>query len=136
MHELSLAQALVDEVERIRIKEKAVGILSVTVVIGALSGVNREALEFVFPMVAEGTCLERAALEIHETPAGVRCEACGRETRPDLAFFRCGECGSSRVRIVKGREFLIQSVQIQCEEEETEQGGEAALPEKGEGHHV
>jgi hydrogenase nickel incorporation protein HypA/HybF len=134
MHELSLAQALVDEVGRIQAREQASRVLSVTVAVGALSGVDRAALEYIFPVVAEGTGLEGAALMIEETPAAIRCDDCGRESRPDLAFFKCGECGSSRVRITGGREFLIRSVQVESEDEQP--GGAAARPETGGTHDV
>lgn len=134
MHELSLAQALVDELERIKVKENAVDVLSVTVTVGALSGVDCESLKSVFPLVTEGTGLARTALVIRETPAVVRCEECGRDTVPELAFFRCGACGSSRVRITGGREFLIQSVQVQCEGEGPDET--VPLPGKGETHDV
>jgi hydrogenase nickel incorporation protein HypA/HybF len=124
MHELSLAQALVDEVERIKAKENAVEVLSVTVSIGALSGVDRESFEFAFPLVAEGTGLAGAALVIQETPAEIQCEDCGKATEPDLAFFKCRACGSSRVTITGGRDFLIQAVQVRCEDDNEEPDGD------------
>lgn len=134
MHELSLAQALIQEVERIKTREKADSVVSVTLSIGALSGVDRESFEFIFPLAAEGTCLEGAALVIRETPARIRCEACGWEGVPDLAFFRCGTCGSSQVKITGGRDFLIESVQVQNEDGESD--GAAAAPANGESHDV
>lgn len=114
MHELSLAQALVDQVEQLRLRESAVAVLSVTVNIGALSGVEREAFEFAFPLAVEGTKLAGAALVVEETPVEVACEACGARTRPgpDLACLGCARCGSGRVRITAGRDFLIQEVRL------------------------
>ena len=55
MHEMSLAQALVDQVTELAEKDGCQKILSVDVSIGALSGVMRESLEFCFPVVARGT---------------------------------------------------------------------------------
>lgn len=113
MHELSLAQALVDQLEQLRAKEHATAVISVTVNLGALSGVDREALTFAFPLATQGTAVDGASLVIQETPAVVTCDACGEQTRPDLTNLACGKCGSRRVRITEGRDFLILSVELQ-----------------------
>lgn len=114
MHELSMAQALVDQVEQLRVRENADQVISITVNIGALSGVEREAFEFAFPFAVEGTALAGAALVIEETPAEIVCETCGVRSRPDLPLigFFCAQCGSGRVRITAGRDFVIQSLQL------------------------
>ena len=112
MHELSLAQALVDQVEAICEKEHADAVLSVTVNVGALSGVNRESFEFAYPLAAEGTRLKGATLKIEETPVGVTCGECGQRSQPALDDIRCMQCGSRRVEITAGRDFVIQSVEL------------------------
>ena len=112
MHELSLVQALVEQVEQIRTREKAETVSSITVNIGALSGVDRDAFEFAFPLVVEGTAAAGAVLMIAETPAEVTCEQCGERSQPDLDDFHCAKCESRRVRITAGRDFLIQSVEL------------------------
>jgi len=112
MHELSLAQALVEEVERIQAREDAEAVLAVTVDIGALSGVDRDSFAFVFPLAAEGTALAGASLTIEETPAEVTCDECGKRSHPELTSVRCVECGSRRVRITDGRDFLLRSVDL------------------------
>jgi hydrogenase nickel incorporation protein HypA/HybF len=113
MHELSLAQALVDEVEQIRTREEAEAVVAVTVEIGALSGVDRESFLFAFPLAAEGTALEGALLKVEEAPAEVTCDACGATSQPAVTNLLCGLCESRRVRITHGRDFLIRSVELQ-----------------------
>lgn len=115
MHELSLAQALVEQVEGLCVKENADAVLSVTVNIGALSGVNRESFEFAFPLAVEGTRLKGATLKIEETPAVVTCEQCGQQTQPPVDNVQCMQCGSRRVGITAGRDFLIQSVELRAD---------------------
>jgi hydrogenase nickel incorporation protein HypA/HybF len=112
MHELSLAQALAEQVEQIRTREHAASVVSITVEIGALSGVAREPFEFAFPLAVEGTPLAGATLKIEETPAEVTCDACGERSHPGLTDMRCMECGDQRVRITAGRDLLIRSVEL------------------------
>lgn len=112
MHELSLACSLVEEVIRIRQREGAAGVSEIAVTVGALSGVDCDALEFAFPMAAEGTELDGAALAVTAVPARVFCRACNGEREAALPLALCGACGAADVDIVGGREFLIHSVKL------------------------
>jgi len=115
MHELSMAQALIEQVEKIQARENAGAVVSITVNIGALSGVDREAFEFAFPLAAADTPLAGAALVIVETPAEATCGECGAKSNPGLSGMRCGACGSHQIRITAGRDFLIQSIEVKGE---------------------
>ncbi|NCC51708.1 MAG: hydrogenase maturation nickel metallochaperone HypA [Spartobacteria bacterium] len=113
MHELSLAQAMVQEIEAALAKEHATALLSINIKIGALSGVEKEAFAFAFPIVAEGTLLAGADLLFEEVPAAVTCRDCGKVSSPDVHFLQCAHCASINVDIVGGREFMIQSLEIE-----------------------
>jgi len=108
---------LVEQVEAIRLREKADAVVSVTVTIGALSGVDRESFAFAFPLAVEGTPLAETKLQIVEMPLKVTCSDCGRESRPDVTSPHCTACGSVNSRITAGREFLIQAVELQYPDE-------------------
>jgi hydrogenase nickel incorporation protein HypA/HybF len=114
MHELAIAQALVEEVQRLAEQQRAEAVLAVAVSVGALSGVDREALAFAFPLAALDTALEHTRLDLEEAPALGTCEDCGQEYTLDLADVRCTRCRSGRMRIVAGRDVLICSVQLRC----------------------
>ena len=62
MHELSLADTMIREIEQILDREKAEKVYSVTVLMGRLSGVEKEPFEFAFPIVSEGTRVEGSKL--------------------------------------------------------------------------
>lgn len=68
MHELGMATALVEQVEEVARREGAARIVRIELVVGDLSGVDREALEFVFPFAAERTVAEGATLAIEVVP--------------------------------------------------------------------
>ena len=113
MHEMSLAQALVDQVIELADKEGCRRILSVDVSIGALSGVMRESLEFCFPMVARGTPLERAVLHVTEIRLTAACGQCGRISNPEPFDIECCHCGSMNLMITKGRDFKLISFEVE-----------------------
>ena len=113
MHELSVAMSLVDEARQIAKKERASRVLSITVSIGQLSGVEVEPLKFSFPLAAEGTPIESAQLKIVPVEAKIACEDCGQES--SLADFSmcCPSCESRKTNIVQGREIVITSMEIE-----------------------
>ena len=112
MHELSIAQSLVEELERAARHEGASAVTRVAITVGRLSGVEPEALRMAFPLAAEGTPVEGAELDMEMVPARVHCPQCGDDTAPPYPFMACGTCGSSDIEVISGRELLIQSAEL------------------------
>ncbi len=123
MHELSIAQALVDQVRPVAEAQKARRVVSVHVVVGTLSGVDPDALTLAFPLAAEETPLAGAELTIERVAASVRCAACGAVSTPEAPFVYCVKCGSRDVTIETGRELYIRSAEIETEEDRPSEEG-------------
>jgi hydrogenase nickel incorporation protein HypA/HybF len=115
MHELSIAQALVEQAQDIAKQNHASCVTSITVAIGALSGVDHDALQFVFPMAAEGTVAQAASLIVDTVPAQVMCHACNQSSNPELPSFACRRCGSDNIEITGGRELMLKSVDVDAD---------------------
>lgn len=113
MHELSIAAALVEQVERTMRQEVASNVSQINLRVGTLSGVDKEALELAFPIAAEGSCCADAELIIEHVQAELECNACGRKSEPDSPFFVCEHCGAVDVKVISGRELMLQSLEIQ-----------------------
>ncbi|MCZ7581896.1 MAG: hydrogenase maturation nickel metallochaperone HypA [Deltaproteobacteria bacterium] len=112
MHEITVAGELVRQIVGIMRREHVREIVSVSVSVGALSGVERGPLEFCFPVAAEGTVVNGARLRVHEVPVTWSCACCGGEWTPAEFDGRCARCGSSDVEIVRGRELTIDSLEV------------------------
>ncbi len=113
MHELSIAQSIIQQIEDVARNEKAARVVTISLAIGALSGVERESLEFVFPMAAEGTMAEGAALVIENVPARLKCHACQAKSDARMPLLTCGKCGSSDVDVSGGRDLVIKSIELE-----------------------
>jgi hydrogenase nickel incorporation protein HypA/HybF len=115
MHELSIAQGLVDVAcEALeRCKPPPGRVRSVLVRIGALSGVVPEALEFCYGLIVKGTELAGSRLIIQEQPVVVFCPRCleNRTLGEDLQF-RCPSCNTPTPEIVHGRELELISMEL------------------------
>jgi hydrogenase nickel incorporation protein HypA/HybF len=116
MHELSIGQALIEQVEAAAVNEQAKRVVRVVIVIGALSGVEPGALRAVFPLVASGTVAEDAELLIECVEARVKCLACGHESVTDITFLGCTNCASREVELSAGRELNIKSIELETDD--------------------
>ena len=113
MHEMSLAQALVDQVTELAEQDGCQKVLSVDVSIGALSGVMRESLEFCFPVVAQGTQLEGTKLNVTEVPLKAECRDCHSITNPEPYEVTCVHCGSLNLMVLEGKDFKLVSLEVE-----------------------
>jgi hydrogenase nickel incorporation protein HypA/HybF len=109
MHELGITRNVVAIVG-----EAAQGrrVRCVTLEIGKLSGVMGEAVRFCFDIVAQGTPLEGARLEIREIDGRGRCAACGSEFAMPELYTACG-CGARRTQLLAGEELNIKTMELE-----------------------
>ena len=113
MHELSVCQALIGQVEDIARQHRATAVTTVSVRIGPLSGVEPDLLEQAFPLASAGTVAEASQLVIEKLPIRVHCETCGAETAAEQNRLICGRCGDWHTRLVSGDEMLLASVELE-----------------------
>lgn len=108
MHEMAVTQSVVDAVaERV----DGARVRSVRLDIGRLSGVVPDAVRFCFDVIALGTPLEGARLDIDETSGTGHCRDCGADTEVDDLIVLC-PCGSADVAVTGGRDLSIRSVEV------------------------
>jgi hydrogenase nickel incorporation protein HypA/HybF len=113
MHELSVCQALVDQLRDLATRESAQRITRVLLRVGPLSGVVPDLLAHAFPIAAAETIAEGAALAIEDARVRVRCRTCGAETDAEPGSLVCGGCGDFRTDLVSGDELLLVSVELE-----------------------
>ncbi len=113
MHELSVAQALVEQLENIVRERKADAATSFRIRIGPLSGVVPDLLASAFPLAAAGSVAEHAVMDFVEAPVRVRCQTCGAESEAAMNRLLCGACGDWHTQLVSGDELILESVELQ-----------------------
>ena len=112
MHELAIAQAIVQQADEVLQKEGGGRVRRVALTIGVLSGVEEHALREAFPIACEGTAAMGADLEIEIEEASVFCRDCEQEVQVTPPFMVCGTCMGSNVDFRKGRDMIIRQVEI------------------------
>jgi hydrogenase nickel incorporation protein HypA/HybF len=104
MHELSIANSILDAVRTEAARRPGARFLKVGVRVGELSGVEPEALSFSFDALVQGSDLEPLTLEIESSPRRQRCPDCGRVFRVHDFDITCPDCGQERTHCIAGDE--------------------------------
>ena len=113
MHELSIAQSLIELVGEHAARENARRVRTVHIRLGELSGFRR-ALYFCFEAAAKGTLCEGARLAIEHVPLTVRCDSCDEVKTPRARYtFRCPDCGRATPTVVTGREMQVTAIELE-----------------------
>ncbi len=86
-------------------------VLAVHLEIGAISGVVVDSIRFCFEIVADGTGLQGARLDIDEPPGQAYCRDCGNEFVLDQPIMLC-PCGSADLEVRSGQQLRIVSVEV------------------------
>jgi len=106
MHELSLCEDLVQVIEEQARQEHLGRVCGVWLQVGALAGVEAEALRFCFDVVTRGTVAEAAHLEIEAIPGEAFCLLCERSVSVRHFAEVCPGCGGA-LNLLRGQELRI-----------------------------
>ena len=112
MHELSIAQNMLDIAQEIAMEQGLSRITQIHLRLGVLSGVVKESLYFAYDIVTQGTMAEASSLVIEEMPVVIFCPECHEERslfRP--IPMRCPVCQTKTADIRSGREIDIIAVE-------------------------
>lgn len=110
MHELSITRSVVSIV-----LERAAGrkVKGVRLTVGELSGVEVDALRFCFPIVAEGTDLAKARLDIDQVPGRAHCSGCDQEISLQAPLGRCPCERKASLTLLSGKELSVKEMELE-----------------------
>jgi hydrogenase nickel incorporation protein HypA/HybF len=115
MHELSIVEALIDQVSHELDHAGQRGrVVQLDVSIGRLSGVHPDSIRFAFELLSPGTILDQAKIVIEEPKAVCRCHACHTRTEIDDLVVECPRCHADAITIEGGRDMILQSIEIEA----------------------
>jgi len=112
MHEMSICQALMDQVEKIAKEQGASRVDSIVLSIGPLSGVEPELLSRAYEVARLQTVAENAPLEIETGAIEVECRSCGASGEAKVNRLLCPSCGDWQVNLIKGDELLLLRLEV------------------------
>jgi len=113
MHEISLAEGVLQLIEDSALRQKFSKVTTVWLEIGQLAAVEVEAMRFCFDAVARGSVAEGAQLEIVATPGAGQCLQCAATVALSEAFAACPQCGGYQVQVTGGTEMRVKELEVE-----------------------
>ena len=113
MHELAITEQLLTTALRHAEQAGAARITRLNLVVGQLSSVVDDSVQFYWDFVAQGTIAEGAVLSFRRVPASLTCRDCGASFTIDRFEGKCPSCGGEQVSVVSGDEFHLESIEVE-----------------------
>jgi hydrogenase nickel incorporation protein HypA/HybF len=113
MHELSIAQSILDVAVSHAELAGAHRITGINLVIGQLTSAVDDSIQFYWDVIAEGTLAQGARLHFNRIPAMLRCGDCGAVFAPTTDSFDCPTCHSRTVGVCSGDELRVESLEVE-----------------------
>lgn len=111
MHELTITESILEIALRHGREAGAVHITDLYLVIGELSTIVDESVQFYWDIISESTMAAGATLHFRRVAAQLVCQTCGHDYSPRLTL-PCPACGSADVCVTAGEEFYLEAIDV------------------------
>jgi hydrogenase nickel incorporation protein HypA/HybF len=113
VHELGITEQLLNLTLEHATKAGASRVTRLNLVIGELSSVVDESIQFYWEIMAKDSLAAHAELHFERIPARFCCQTCGAEF--DFSAFEgvCPQCGGIQVKVIDGDQFRLDSIEIE-----------------------
>ena len=112
MHELAITQSMLDLVLEQAEKAEAKEVEKINLVIGEMTGVVEQCVQFYFDLLSQETIAEGAALYFTIVPARARCRVCDKPFELKEFDWTCPYCQSNSMEIISGKELFVESIEV------------------------
>ena len=112
MHEMSLAEGVLQVIEDTAMSQGFARVTAVWLEIGQLAGVEVEAMRFCFDAVVRDSIADSARLEIIRTPGTGWCMSCSQSVPVAEPLAACPQCGSHQIQVTGGTEMRVKELEV------------------------
>jgi len=113
MHELAVTESILSIAEKHARQSGAQRVTNLYLVIGRLSSIVDDSVQFYWDMISQGTLCEGSKLHFQRVPASLLCLDCENVYTLDDELMPCPSCGSARVKVTSGDQFFLDSIEIE-----------------------
>jgi hydrogenase nickel incorporation protein HypA/HybF len=116
VHELSIAQSIIDIVHQHVPQAMLENVRIVRILVGEGSGVVADSLSFSLQAITADTLLANARMNIETIPFRISCASCSMISDSDGGLCICPSCGSGNTTVISGTELRVKDIELVDEE--------------------
>jgi hydrogenase nickel incorporation protein HypA/HybF len=113
MHELAITQGILEVVLEAADREGGGRVTAIDLVVGELSSIVDDSVQFYWNLIAEDTAAAGAELRFRRVPLQFECRGCRALFEPSGDRFECPHCGHGDVQVAAGAELRIESFDLE-----------------------
>jgi len=113
MHELAITQSLFEIVLQHATQAQAKKVKSVRLVIGEMTGVVADSVQFYLELLSKDTVAAGIRAEIKMSPARAQCKKCGKDFTAKEMQWQCPACGNEKLEVTGGKELFVESIEVE-----------------------
>lgn len=112
MHELSITESMLSLALDEAKKGKSKKITKINLVIGEMTGVVPDSVDFYFQFLSKNTIADGAVLAFNLIPIKTHCQNCGLEFTLEEGKWFCPACQNTNLTIIAGNELFVESIEV------------------------
>lgn len=114
IHELAVTEDILQVVLKYATENNARRVAGIHLQVGELRDLEEEWIQRYFDYLSRGTMAEGAKILVKRIPVTLACAECADLFHADIRQeeISCPGCGSKNIRLVSGREFLIEGIGV------------------------
>jgi hydrogenase nickel incorporation protein HypA/HybF len=118
MHELPITQSVLSIAVETAQQNGGGRVLAINLVVGEMASIVDDSVQFYFDILSKDTLAEGSALNFRREPATATCQDCQYQAnvKPPIMPV-CLQCGSSKLIVTGGKEFFIESIEVEDDNE-------------------
>lgn len=113
MHELSITESILSTALKYANAQNAHHVTDIYLIIGDLSSIVDESVQFYWDMISKSTICEKAKLHFNHLKAEIECQNCKKHYFLEHDLEPCPNCSSMNIKIISGDEFRMESIEIE-----------------------
>ena len=113
MHELSITQNILDLVLKKAEEADAKEIKKINLVIGKMTGIVEDCVQFYFTLLSKGTPAENTTIAFNMVSPQAKCRDCGKSFELKEDDFTCPYCHGGSLEIIAGKELFVESIEVE-----------------------
>jgi hydrogenase nickel incorporation protein HypA/HybF len=113
VHELAVTESILNISDKYAKESGAVSVTSINLVIGKLSSIVDDSIQFYWDIISNESICKGAVLNFERRPAILHCNSCANEYEIEAGLEPCPQCGSPNIFVKSGEEFFVDSIEIE-----------------------
>ncbi|HEX9897450.1 MAG TPA: hydrogenase maturation nickel metallochaperone HypA [Dehalococcoidales bacterium] len=112
MHELAITQSMFDIVLKQAEQVKAKKVTKINLVIGEMTGVVSDCIQFYMDFLSKGTVAEGVVVSVNSVPPTAKCLSCGKTFKVKELEWKCPHCDGINLEVTGGKELFVESIEV------------------------